>query len=246
MSQDVYYELFHNIIIERPGRLDYVRKAFSMLPALDNPHILDIGCGTGEPTLELARLSEGIITAVDINQRALDEFERKVIEQNYSDTIKIINRSMHDLNFPSEHFHIIWSEGSIFIIGFSEGLSQWKKFIKPSGFLVVHDMCWLEPDPPPEILKHWQRVYPGITTVQNNVEKITAAGYSAYDHFALPEEAWGEIYFDPLETRIQQLREKFRHDENARAVLEKEFREIELYRKYKKWYGSAYFIMQKA
>ncbi|MBU7032610.1 MAG: class I SAM-dependent methyltransferase, partial [Theionarchaea archaeon] len=43
-----------------------------MLPALDNPHILDIGCGTGEPTLELARLSEGIITAVDINQRALD------------------------------------------------------------------------------------------------------------------------------------------------------------------------------
>ena len=131
MSQDVYYELFHNIIIERPGRLDYVRKAFSMLPALDNPHILDIGCGTGEPTLELARLSEGIITAVDINQRALDEFERKVIEQNYSDTIKIINRSMHDLNFPSEHFHIIWSEGSIFIIGFSEGLSQWKKFIKP-------------------------------------------------------------------------------------------------------------------
>ncbi|MBU7032760.1 MAG: class I SAM-dependent methyltransferase [Theionarchaea archaeon] len=222
MSQDVYYELFHNIIIERPGRLDYVRKAFSMLPALDNPHILDIGCGT------------------------LDEFERKVIEQNYSDTIKIINRSMHDLNFPSEHFHIIWSEGSIFIIGFSEGLSQWKKFIKPSGFLVVHDMCWLEPDPPPEILEHWQRVYPGITTVQNNVEKITAAGYSAYDHFALPEEAWGEIYFDPLEARIQQLREKFRHDENARAVLEKEFREIELYRKFKKWYGSAYFIMQKA
>jgi SAM-dependent methyltransferase len=245
MLQDVYYELFHNIIIERPGRLDYVKKAFAMLPALDNPHILDIGCGTGEPTMELARLSGGTITAVDIDQRALDEFEKKVINRNYIGTITIINRSMHDLDFPQESFHIIWSEGSIFVIGFAEGLTQWKQFINPGGFLVVHDMCWLEPDPPPEILEHWHNVYPGITTVQKNLEKITAGGYSIYNHFTLPEDAWGDIYFDPLEKRIQQLREKFKDDEDARAVLEKEFQEIELYRTYKKWYGSAYFIMQK-
>jgi len=32
----------------------YTRRAFQMLPKVENPHILDIGCGSGVPTIELA------------------------------------------------------------------------------------------------------------------------------------------------------------------------------------------------
>ena len=39
--------------------LKYTRKAFRMLPQIDKPRILDIGCGSGIPTLELARLGQG-------------------------------------------------------------------------------------------------------------------------------------------------------------------------------------------
>ena len=35
-----------------------------------------------------------------------------------------------DLDFREEFFDIIWAEGSIFIIGFENGLKVWKKFIK--------------------------------------------------------------------------------------------------------------------
>ena len=43
-----------------------------MLPIIDKPRILDIGCGYGVPTLELARLSDGEITAIDTDQFLLD------------------------------------------------------------------------------------------------------------------------------------------------------------------------------
>jgi len=43
----------------RKHLLKYTRKAFRMLPHVDNPRILDIGCGSGFPTLELAEAEPG-------------------------------------------------------------------------------------------------------------------------------------------------------------------------------------------
>lgn len=42
-----------------PARLGFTGQAFHMLPKLDNPRLLGIGCGAGGPTLELARVSGG-------------------------------------------------------------------------------------------------------------------------------------------------------------------------------------------
>ena len=43
----------------------YTRKAFEFLPKINKPRILDIGCGGGVPTTELANLSDGKIIALD-------------------------------------------------------------------------------------------------------------------------------------------------------------------------------------
>ena len=59
----------------RKRLLKYTRKAFRMLPQMDRPRILDIGCGSGIPTLELARLSQGEVIGIDIDQPALDKFD---------------------------------------------------------------------------------------------------------------------------------------------------------------------------
>jgi len=39
----------------RKRLLKYTRKTFRMLPQLEKPRILDVGCGSGIPTLELGR-----------------------------------------------------------------------------------------------------------------------------------------------------------------------------------------------
>jgi len=72
----------------------YTRKAFHMLPELDKPHILDVGCGSGVPTMELTRLSNGQITGLDINQPLLDRLTRKVEKAGLSDRVKTMNCSI--------------------------------------------------------------------------------------------------------------------------------------------------------
>ena len=128
MSEKVLSEI--NLDFFRKAFLKYTRKAFQMLPKLDKPSILDIGCGSGVQTIELAKLSNGKIIGIDINKSLLDEFNRKIQKEGFSNRIKTINCSLFDINFPKENFDIIWSEGSIRIMGFRKSLTFLNQFLK--------------------------------------------------------------------------------------------------------------------
>ena len=97
----------------RSKLLQYTRKAFKMLPELQKPRILDIGCGTGVVTLELARLSNGRVVGIDTDQAALDKLNVKIEQARLLDRIKTLNCSMRDMRFRDGSFDIIWSEGAI-------------------------------------------------------------------------------------------------------------------------------------
>ena len=245
MNDEIFFELHQNLNREGYGRDIYTRKAFDMIPSIKNPTILDIGCGSGTPTILLANLSKGNVIGMDIHQPYLDELERKAKESNLSQKVKALNCSMLRIDFPDECFDIIWSEGSIYVIGFEQGLNEWKRLIKPRGYLAVHEMVWLESNPPKEIREYLEKMYSGITTIPDNLDIIKKCDYKILGYFPLPEDAWWEAYYHPLEKRVQILKEKYKNNQNALDVLDKEQKEIDLYLKYSKWYGSAFFVMQK-
>jgi ubiquinone/menaquinone biosynthesis C-methylase UbiE len=246
MYKNILDELHRDLRSESPSLLDFTRKAFQILPPMDHPRILDIGCGEGEPTLELARLSKGEIIGMDINQSSLDKLSTKMKRAGFSERAQVVNHSMFDMDFPEENFDVIWSEGSIQFIGFERGLREWRKFIKPEGFLAIHEMAWLRPNPPQEIVERWQNVYPDIKTLAEYIEQIPTWGYSLLDAFTLPEDTWWYEYYYPLETRIRNLRKKYVQDLEAQKMLDQEQRDVDLYKKYSKWYGSAFMVMQKS
>jgi SAM-dependent methyltransferase len=246
VPDDIFFEIHTDLPREGPGRDQYTAQAFHMLPKLERPRILDIGCGPGGPTMELARVSGGHVTGVDIHQPYLDRLSQKIDRAGWSDRMEAVNCSMFELPFPAESFDILWAEGSIYLIGFERGLTEWRRLIKPHGFLVVHEMTWLRPEPPQEISDYWKELYPGITSVVDNAGKITGCGYHLLGHFTLPEDAWWTEYYGPLEDRLRDLRSKYRGNAEALAVIEEEQREIDMYRKYQQWYGSVFFVMQKS
>lgn len=246
METDILSELHAELGRGSPARLGFTRKAFQMLPELDNPRILDLGCGQGGPTLELARLSGGQVTALDIDQAAIDKLARRAGEEGLSNRVQAVRGSMSDLAFSWESFDVIWSEGSMWVLGFERALAEWQRFIRPHGFLVVHEMAWLRPDPPSEIRNCWQLVYPGIRTASEYVERVPEHGYHLIGQFALPEDFWWADYYVPMLARLGDLRKKYAGDQAAQKVLDKEQQAADLYEKYVKWYGSMFLVMQRA
>lgn len=246
MTSKVFFEIHSGLPREGPGRDIYTQRAFEMIPPLDAPRILDVGCGPGGPTMEIARLSGGSVTGLDNHQPYLDELRHKIGEAGVSDRVDTILGSMFDMDFPEHSFDIIWAEGSIYIAGFDNGLRSWKRFLKQGGYMAVHEMTWLKPDPPAEIEDYWRQEYPGIRSVEENLEAIERCGYRLIEHFPLPDDAWWEEYYSPLAERLVELRKKYRDDSDALKVIEEEQREIDLYRKYSEWYGSTFFVMQES
>lgn len=48
------------------------------------------------------------------------------------------------MDFVPESFDLIWAEGYIYIIGFKKGLQDWKKFLKPGGYLICSEISWFK------------------------------------------------------------------------------------------------------
>lgn len=165
--------------LARAGLNKYTGKAFRMLPHPDRPCILDIGCGRGVPTMELARLGQGQVTGLDVHQHSLDAFNQKIKAAGLSHRVRAVNGSMFNMNFPDESFDIIWSEGSISIIGFRKGLKEWRRFIKPNGFLVVHE---------------------GVNKVPGKPDQVTGDyGYDFIGQFTLSADTWRTEYYASME-----------------------------------------------
>jgi len=249
MEED-YWKFFLEIHKDMPrqgsGRDEYTQKAFEMIPKLKHPKILDIGCGPGLQTIKLAKISDGKVIGIDIIQQYLNQLQKLIKEEKLQDRVKAVKQSMSDIKYPEESFDIIWAEGSIFIIGFEHGLREWKKYIKPKGFLAVHEMAWIKKNPPNEIREYWEKVYPEITTIIEAIKIIKKCGYNLIGYFPLPEDAWWEFYYNPLQKRINSLKKFYQNNPKAMELIEQEEQEIAMFKKYNTWYGSVFYVMQKS
>jgi len=208
----------------RKRLLKYTRKAFRMMPQLDKPRILDVGCGSGIPTIELAGLSNGEITGLDINEELLDALRKKIEKAGLSDRVKTVKGSLIDMEFPDESFDIIWAEGSIYAIGFEQGLQEWKRFLKPDGFMVVHD---------------------ATGNIEEKLEQISKCGYELLGYFELSEKIWWAEYFAPLERLIIDTRTKYPNDTKVLGELQNSQMEIDMFQKNPEMNSSVVFVMKK-
>jgi len=243
---DIFWELHCDIPREGPGDNASTRNAYALLNNLpEQPRILDIACGPGMQTIELAKISTGNILAVDTHQPFLDELNKCASSADLTGRISTRNLSMFELDLEPGSFDVIWSEGAIYILGFERGLREWKALLRPGGYLAVTELTWLKSDPPAEITAYWNENYPSMKAVGDNLAIIQGAGYRQVGHFILPHSSWWDDYYTPLEKRIVMLSEKYRDDEEAMALLRESQRESDLHRKFAEWYGYVFYIMQK-
>lgn len=239
-------DFFISINRQGPGSEEVTRQALSFITGLNSTSkIADLGCGTGGQTFTLADNTEGKIIAMDFLPDFVKLMKENVDKQGYSDRISIICGSMDDLPFAENEMDLIWAEGSIYNVGYENGLNQWNKYLKQGGFVAVSEASWFTNSRPKEIEDYWQNHYSEIDTIPNKVRIMADAGYRPVAHFMLPEYCWTDNFFDPLSKSTEQFLDKYKHSAAAKNLVDLHVEETRLYNKYKDEYGYVFYIGQK-
>lgn len=207
--------------------------------------IADIGCGTGASTLVLAHRLNARITAVDFLQEFLDVLAFSAEKKGLSEKISTLCCSMDDLPFEDGAFDVIWSEGAIYSIGFEKGVTDWRRYLKTGGLLVVSEITWLTASRPSDLSAHWETEYPEIAPASSKVHVLERRGYTPMGYFVLPEHCWLDNYYRPMQDRFDDFLNRHGNSEAARAIVGAEKREIDLYEKYSSHYSYGVYIARK-
>jgi SAM-dependent methyltransferase len=239
-------EFFSYMERQGPGSPEVTLKALSFIDNLtDKSLIADIGCGTGGQTMVLAQHAPGRITGLDLFPKFIDQFNANAMKLNLQDRVHGITGSMDDLPFQKEELDLIWSEGAIYNIGFERGLNEWRKYLKPGGYIAVSESSWFTDERPAEINDFWMDAYPEIDLLPNQVAKIHKAGYLPVATFIFPETCWTEHYFAPKDKAREIFLNKYAGNKAAEELITSQSYEEELYGKYKEFYGYVFFIAKK-
>ena len=243
--RDIFFSIHQGLPREGPGDRASTRRAFRLIDGLsEGARILDVGCGPGQQTIDLADLHRGSIVAIDTHRPYLDALRARTLEAGVAHRVHPLHASMFAVPLADGSVDAIWAEGSIYIVGFERGLRAWKRLLKAGGCVAATHVSWLTSDVPDEPRAFWARSYPAITTVEANVSIARACGFEVVDHFTLPESAWWDNYYGPMERRIAALRGQYRGDGTALAAIENSREQIALYRRYAKFYGYVFYVLQ--
>jgi cyclopropane fatty-acyl-phospholipid synthase-like methyltransferase len=211
-----YYQIRDNC---RKGLLKHMVKAFTFVPKTDHSQILDIGCGTGVPTLWLAETLSGIITAIDLDSGALEWLKKKTISLHFENRVNIVNTSFFDFYPLIEHYDLILAEGFLNIIGFEQGFHSIIKMLRKGRYFIIHD----------EFKDHEAK----CDYIHGNHCTLTGTLF-------LDESIWWNDYYKQLENKINSLT-----NNKIKDLFKPDIQEIKYYKTDPSSFRSIYYIIKK-
>src|SRR5262249_47292519 len=207
--------------------------------------VVDAGCGAGRQTLPLAKALNSPIEAIDSYQPFLDRLERRAKEKGLAHLVRTHCMDMKDIPSVFPNIDLLWAEGAAYNIGFANALATWAKAIKPDGFAVVSELCWLRNEEIPKaVWEFFQASYPEMKSVPENIAIAEQAGYKIFDMYTLPRKAWTQDYYDVLEPRAESLANH--SDSSVRDFALETVHEIETFKCSEGSYGYVFYLLQRA
>ena len=247
-AQEVFMELFSGLPRLGPGLESVTKKALSVIPQFEDEVIaLDVGCGTGSQTMVLAENLNGRILAMDNQPSYLNELILTAQEKGLAEKISVFEGNMKKMPFEKQTFDLIWAEGSIYIAGVETALRDWRKLLVKDGYFAFTELVFIKDGVPDVVKDFWNKEGVEVQSIDKVTELIKKNKLELLDSFILPEEAWWEEYYKPLEAKLADLNEKYgmTADTIALQILQATTSEINLYRHFSRFYGYAFFICKK-
>ncbi len=243
----VFFDVHSCLPRQGPGDADSTARALALAgPLPRRPWVLDIACGPGLQTMDLAALlPDAEIFGIDCHLPFLTELNRRASEHAVDERVHSIAADMKSLPFPDACFDLIWCEGAAYMMGVDNALQAWRPLLRQAGALALTEAIWLRSDPPERVHRSWAE-YPDMRDMAGCRALIRNSGYELLDDFVLPEKAWWTDYYNPMTERLRDLAAKYAGDAVAESVLAESQEEIDVYGNFSAYYGYAFFVMRPA
>jgi SAM-dependent methyltransferase len=239
-ADDFFWEIHRDLPREGPGDNASTRRALAAAGLASAPAILDVGCGPGMQTVELARATMGQVIAVDTHQPFLAETARRAAAAGLGRRVLAVRASMAAMPFAGASFDAIWCEGAIYVLGLTAALRGWRRLLRRGGCIAATHLCWLREEIPDGARTLWNDDAATVTTIDANLAAIAGTGFTTVDHFVLPAAAWWDDYYTPMERRLASLRARHAAEPAALRRIPESEEEIEGFR----CYGYVFFVMR--
>lgn len=112
----IFFQVYEPLPRQGPGNRACAARALQLcvgLPAA--PMVLDLGCGVGGQTLQLAELlPSSVITAVDCHAPSIERLQAAVAARDLSHRLRPLVGDMATIALEPASFDLVWSEGALY------------------------------------------------------------------------------------------------------------------------------------
>jgi len=124
------------------GKVRWARrcKLFAAFLGMNQNHVLEIGCGTGLFTKELAKTGNTIV-AIDISEALIRKAKERVVATNVSFVVE----NAYKTSFTAESFDFIVGSSSLHHLEVDKALNEFIRILKPGGGILFTEPNMLNP-----------------------------------------------------------------------------------------------------
>ncbi len=156
LGEDLHYGYFEN----RNAPLETATNALTQLLAAEaalqpGMSVLDVGCGTGNPALALAREYHCSVLGISTSEVGIQRARARAAAANMGHQVSFELRDGTATNLNAESFDRVWVMESSHLMPRKDLLLQeCFRVLRPGGRLVLCDLVLLRPVPFSEVLAH--------------------------------------------------------------------------------------------
>jgi cyclopropane fatty-acyl-phospholipid synthase-like methyltransferase len=233
-------ELFANLDRLAPGSAETTRRALAMVPDLDaRLRALELGCGCGAASSILATSLPGTLVAVDLHEPFVARLQERAMALGLADRIDARVADMRDPSLEPHAFDLVWAEGSLYTIGFDEGLALCRRLLAPGGVMAISELVWLREQPSADARTFWTEHYPQMRDRTRLLAELRERGFAVHGELVLPRSDW-DNYYDPLRERVALFADG--PDPDLRADAAMVAREIQIHERFGDEYGYVFVV----
>lgn len=137
-----YYDFmsYFNVPFFTIGGIKSVEQLADLCEINENSKILEIGCGTGFNSVQIAKKYGCEIIGIDISENMIDKARERVIKENLTEKIKFEVGNAYDLQFEDKEFDVIITIFVSQFLDLQKAFIEFKRVLKDEGRIGINEM----------------------------------------------------------------------------------------------------------